>query len=122
LPLQNGLGQKATGEKAKQITNRLNEICRNIHFLDIPKLEIKVGCKSIQIGIVATIREANPTFRRPAPQGSQKHSRSKVVLKLGTRSSINLKMKTDPDHIKRTLRIKALYIPLNAALTTVKEG
>ena len=54
LPLQKGLGQKATGQNMK-ITNRLNEIRRIILFLDIQKLNISVGRKSIQIRVVATI-------------------------------------------------------------------
>jgi hypothetical protein len=118
---QKSLGQKATGQNMKQITNRLNDIRRNILFLDIQKLNISLGCNSIQIGIVAAIGEANPTFRRRVPDALQNHSRSKVVLKLGTRSSVNFGMKTD--HIGRTLGKNVLDQPvLNAALTTVKEG
>jgi hypothetical protein len=98
--LKKGLGQKAIVYGTKKVTNGLNDICRNV-FLDIQKLDVDVRCKSIQIGIVATIREANPTFRCLVPEASQKHSSPKAVLKLETRSSINLTMKTG--HIERTL-------------------
>ena len=105
----------------KEITNRLNEIRRIILFLDIQKLNISLGCKSIQIGIISAIGEPNPTFRRRVPEALQNHIRSEVVSKLGTKSSINFGMKTD--HIERTLGINDLDEPLlNAALTRVKEG
>ena len=79
--------------KLKQITNRLDKICRNILLLDIQKLSIAVGYKLIQIGIITAIPKADPTFCRPVPHTSQKHTGSKVVLKLETRSSINFKIK-----------------------------
>ena len=43
-----------------------------------------------------------------------------MVLKLDTRSDIGLKMRRN--HIERTLGNRVGYIPLNVALTTVREG
>jgi len=80
--------QKGDRSQIKRDTNGLNEIRRNILLLDIQERDIDVArCESIQIGIVIAMSETNSIFCGTTPKASQKHSRSKGVLKLETRSS-----------------------------------
>ena len=73
-------------QKIKKATNRLKKVCRNAHLLlDIQKLDIPVGFKTIQIVIVFAVSFGNHTFCRSVSYAFQKYSRSKVVLKLKIR-------------------------------------